>query len=177
MWRSLTHPPPLEKLIYNNWCWDNSFWSLPLDVNTSRGENVVERTELLGYLFKLLVPQPVSCNYHKHIFVCCLVQSLSLCVVVIAFGFIYGLVMSTKQRWYPCSGPQIDSLIELLEMHFEFPFNLIGKSTITFLTVQSRYTGGDPEQEFQPCFTEGLNQKFSSVCGTGYLSVWVMGMK
>ena len=27
---------------------------------------------------------------------------------------------------------------------------------------------GDPEQEFQPCFTEGLNQKFSSVCGTGY---------
>ena len=75
VWRSLTHPPPLEKLIYNNyWCWGNGFWFLLLDVNTSRGENVVECTELLGYLFKLLVPQPVSCNYCEHIFVCCFVQ-------------------------------------------------------------------------------------------------------
>ena len=47
-----------------------------------------------------------------------------------------------------------DGLNELPEMRFEFPFNLIGKLTMAFLTCQSRrvlkfwYTGGYPEQGF-----------------------------
>ena len=42
-----------------------------------------------------------------------------------------------------------------LRLRFEFPFNLIGKSTMTFLTGQSWrvlkswYTGGGPEQRFR----------------------------
>ena len=45
-------------------------------------------------------------------------------------------------------------LNELPEMGFEFPFILIGKSTMAFLTGQSwrvlksLYTGGGPEQGF-----------------------------
>ena len=38
---------------------------------------------------------------------------------MITFGFIYGLVTSTKQNWYPPSGPLINSLIELLEIHIQ----------------------------------------------------------
>ena len=49
-------------------------------------------------------------------------------------------------------------------MRFKFPFNVIGKLTMAFSTGQSRrvlkslYTGGDPEQRFWRCFTDGLNQ-------------------
>jgi len=59
-------------------------------------------------------------------------------------------------------------------MRFEFPFNLIGKSTMAYLTGQSRlvlkswHTGGDPEQGFRRCYSDGLNQRLSSVCGAGY---------
>ena len=58
-------------------------------------------------------------------------------------------------------------------MRFEFPFNLIGKLTMAFLTVQSWrvlkswYTGGDLEQGFRRCFVDGLNQKLPVVCGAG----------
>ena len=64
-------------------------------------------------------------------------------------------------------------LKELPEMRFEFPLNVIGKSTMAFSTVQSWrvlkswYTGGSPEQEFRYCFADGLNPKFSFVCGAG----------
>ena len=58
-------------------------------------------------------------------------------------------------------------------MRFEFPFNLIGKSTMGYLTGQSRrvlksrHTDGDPEQGFRRCYSDGLNQRFSSACGSG----------
>ena len=51
-----------------------------------------------------------------------------------------------------------NGLNKFLEVCFEFPFILIGKSTMTFSTGQSWcvlkswYTGGDPEQGFQCCF-------------------------
>ena len=64
---------------------------------------------------------------------------------------------SFKQRRDPCSGP----LIELPEMRLEFPFNLIGQSSSTFLTGkswlfrESWYTA------------EGNNKDF----GSGYCSI------
>ena len=57
---------------------------------------------------------------------------------------------------------------DLPEMHFEFLFILIGKSTMAFLTGQSRrvlkswFTGGDPDQRFRRCFVDGLNQSLVS---------------
>ena len=55
-------------------------------------------------------------------------------------------------------------LNELLEMRFEFPFNLVCKSTTSFLTGQSwhalksQYTGGgSAEQGVWRCFADGLN--------------------
>ena len=56
-----------------------------------------------------------------------------------------------------------NGLSELPEVHFEFPFILIGKSTMAFLTSQSWgvlkswYTGGGPEQGFRRCCTDRLN--------------------
>ena len=53
-------------------------------------------------------------------------------------------------------------------MRFEFPFILIGKSSMSFLTGQSCrvlkswYTGGDPEQGFRRCLADGLNQMLVS---------------
>ena len=52
---------------------------------------------------------------------------------------------------------------KLLEVRFEFPFILIGKSTMAFLTCQSWgvlkswYTDGCPERGFWGCFANGLN--------------------
>ena len=63
---------------------------------------------------------------------------------------------------------------ELPEMYFQFPFILIGKSTMAFLTGQSWrilkswYTGGGgggkggAEQEFWHCFANRLNQSLVS---------------
>ena len=56
-------------------------------------------------------------------------------------------------------------LNKLPEMCFEFPFNLIGKLTMAFLTGQSwhilksSYTEWGPGQGFQCCFADGLDQK------------------
>ena len=56
----------------------------------------------------------------------------------------------------------------LPEMRYEFLFILIGKSTMAFLTDQSRralksrYTGGDQDQRFQRCFVDRLNQSLVS---------------
>ena len=53
-------------------------------------------------------------------------------------------------------------------MSFEFSFILIGKSTMAFLTGQSRrilkswYTGEGPEQGFWRFFADGLNQSLVS---------------
>ena len=57
-----------------------------------------------------------------------------------------------------------NGLNELPEMHFEFPSILIDKSTMAFLTGQSKswYTGGDPEQGFRHCFADGVNQRLIS---------------
>ena len=70
-----------------------------------------------------------------------------------------------------------NGLNELQEERFEFPFILIGKSTMKFLTGQSWrvlkswYTGGDPQQGFQRCFADGLDQSLvsSAVQGIGTL--------
>ena len=57
-----------------------------------------------------------------------------------------------------------NGLDELPNMLFEFPFNLIGKSTMAFLTDQSWrvpkswYTSGRQEQGFRCCFADGLSQ-------------------
>ena len=67
-----------------------------------------------------------------------------------------------------------NGLNELPEIRFEFPFNLIGKSTVAFLTGQSWrafktwFTGLGLKQRFQHCFADELNQRFGSVCGAGY---------
>ena len=67
----------------------------------------------------------------------------------------------------------LNGLNELWEMCSEFPFNLIGNLTMAVLTGQSfcilksQYTGEGPEQGFQCCFANGLNQKLISVCGAG----------
>ena len=59
-------------------------------------------------------------------------------------------------------------------MRFEFPFNLIGKSTVAFLTGQSWralkywFTGLGLKQRYQRCSAGELNQRFGSVCGAGY---------
>ena len=53
-------------------------------------------------------------------------------------------------------------------MLFEFPFNLIGKSTMTFSTGQSLrvlkswYTAGGPEGGFRRSLADGLNQRVVS---------------
>ena len=44
-------------------------------------------------------------------------------------------VTSAKQCRYPCSGPPTD-LMNSPKQHLEFPFILIGKSTMTFLTLE-----------------------------------------
>ena len=57
-----------------------------------------------------------------------------------------------------------NGLDELPKMLFEFPFILIGKSTMALLTGQSWcvlkswYTGGGPGQRFRRCFSDGLSQ-------------------
>ena len=81
--------------------------------------------------------------------------------------------MSAKQGQHPLSTKATNRLNKLPEMHFKFPFKLIGKSTMTFLTGQSWhllkswYRNGGPEQGFQGCFADRLNQKFRSVWGAG----------
>ena len=51
-------------------------------------------------------------------------------------------------------------LNKLLKVRFEFPFNVIGKSTMAFWacqswhTLKSWYTGWDPEQRFWHCFID-----------------------
>ena len=70
---------------------------------------------------------------------------------------------TAQQRRDPCF-LVLHRLKGLPEMRFKFPFNLIGKSTMAFLTGQSChvlkswYTGGDLEQGFRRCFADGLNQ-------------------
>ena len=62
----------------------------------------------------------------------------------------------------------LNGLNELPEVSFESPLNLIGKSTMAFLTGQSWpvlkswYTGGHPELGFWRCFADGLNQSLVS---------------
>ena len=75
-----------------------------------------------------------------------------------------------------------NGLNELLEVRFEFPFILIKKSTMAFLTDQSWgvlkpwYTGGGVEQGFWCCFVESLNQSLrlglhlSRKCGPGLIA-------
>ena len=61
-----------------------------------------------------------------------------------------------------------NGLNELLEAGCAFPFILTGKSTVAFLTglswreLKSWYTGGGPEQWFQRCFADWLDQSFVS---------------
>ena len=55
-------------------------------------------------------------------------------------------------------------LNEVLEMHFEFSFILIGKSTMVFLTgqswctLESWYTGGGPGRGFWNCFADRITR-------------------
>jgi len=96
------------------------------------------------------------------------------------------LINSLRRRWNltpvsnVCEAAPIslfrgpNGLNELPQMRFEFPFNLIGKSTVAFLTGQSWcalkswFTGWGLKQRFQRCFADELNQRFGSVCGAGY---------
>ena len=72
----------------------------------------------------------------------------------------------------------LNGLYELPEVHFEFPFNLIGKSTLAFLigqswrVLKSWYTGGSLERGFRCCSVDGLNQSLvSSVAQARFLGV------
>ena len=62
----------------------------------------------------------------------------------------------------------LNGLNELPEVRFEFPFILIGRSTMALISGQSWcvlkpwYTDGDPEQGFRRCFADGLNQSLVS---------------
>ena len=80
---------------------------------------------------------------------------------------------------YPLSStpppPPPNRLNELPEVRFKFPFISFGKSTMASLTgqslpvVKSWYTSAGPEQEFQRCFADGLDQSLvSSVMQAGY---------
>ena len=70
------------------------------------------------------------------------------------------LRLAAPMFWVP------NRLNKLLEMHFKFPLNLTGKSTMTFLTnrpfmvhnqiLEDRW---GQEQGFQHCFANGLNKK------------------
>ena len=68
------------------------------------------------------------------------------------------IVTSVKQCQYPFSGTPLDSTIS--QIHLKFPFNLVGQSTMAFLTSQSLrilkslYTGEGPEQGFWHYFTD-----------------------
>ena len=66
-----------------------------------------------------------------------------------------------------------NELNQLPKMHFEFSFNLIGKSTMAINKAIMAHNQilvhiqvGGPQQGFQPRFMDGLDQ-FSSVHGTG----------
>ena len=65
-------------------------------------------------------------------------------------------------------------LNQLLEVFFEFPFHLIGKTTMAFLTGQIMVCtkimehGWGPRLRISALFTDDLNQRFSFVSGTGY---------
>ena len=54
----------------------------------------------------------------------------------------------------------LNGVNELSVMRFKFPFILIGKSTMAFLKGQSWRVG--PEQGFQRCFADRLNQSLVS---------------
>ena len=79
------------------------------------------------------------------------------------------LVTPAKQRRDPCSGPPTDWVVL-----FEFPFSLVGKSTMAFPTGQLRIQGKDPGP---PLFLD--QQKFFGDTGSHppppppYLKVWI----
>ena len=113
------------------------------------------------------------------------------CVVYIIYPRL--VTPSAKQQRDHCSGPPTDLMnylacvqtphspqnlgrgertsvhrLWITGSHFEFPFNLIGKSTMVLLTGQSWrvlkswYTGGDAEQELWHWLANGLDQNLVS---------------
>ena len=56
----------------------------------------------------------------------------------------------------------LNEIIIAFQISLNPDFNL----TIAFWKVKSWYTDGDPELGFQCFFKDGINQKFSSVCGS-----------
>ena len=85
------------------------------------------------------------------------------------------LVMSAKQRQYPCSGPAMDSM-NYGKCILNFPLSWLANPQWPFLLGQSRcvlkswYPGGGWEQGFWCCFADGLNKKLSFVCCSGYVT-------
>ena len=72
--------------------------------------------------------------------------------------------MSAKQHQYPCSGPPTDQTrpyhkcIRIsFQPHWQIDNGLSNKP-IMVCTQIVRCTGGRPEQGFQRCFADGLNQ-------------------
>ena len=80
------------------------------------------------------------------------------------------LVTPAKQRRDPCSGPPTDWVVL-----FEFPFGLVGKSTMAFPTGQWRIQGKD--QGGPPPLVFGPNKNFfwTPPPPPSYLRVWVTG--
>ena len=68
-------------------------------------------------------------------------------------------------------------LNKLLNICFNFSFNLIGKSTMTCKSWHPWYTFGGLEQGYWCCFAGGINQKFSSVCDASCLCQWLSRCK
>ena len=67
--------------------------------------------------------------------------------------------MSAKQLQYPCSGPPTDQKCVQISFQPDWQIdNGFFTKPIMVCTQIVRCTGGDPEQGFQHCFADGLNQ-------------------
>ena len=81
-------------------------------------------------------------------------------------------VTPAKQRWDPCSGPPTDWVVL-----FEFPFSLVGKSTMAFPTGLWRIQGKDPGGPSPPPYFWTKQNFFGTRAPTpaSYLRVWMTG--
>ena len=81
------------------------------------------------------------------------------------------LVTSAKHHRYPCSRPQPTqwAIGNAFQNDWQIDYGFLkGQS---WRVLKSWYTGGGSEQGFQRCFTDELNQNFSSVGGASYITL------
>ena len=79
--------------------------------------------------------------------------------------------MFANQCWYPCLGP-LTASTNYLKCFLYFPSTRLANQQWLFnrpIMVQTQILvhSWDPEQGFWCCSVDGLNQKFTSICGAG----------